>query len=111
MRDPHPLIPDVAGACVTDVRGDETARVYAADDRRARRAGPPVLIALFVSPFEYQHRADEAWDRRDRGAHLEGFMRALEAGHQFPAFLSLVIGDIFHVRRQACAPASHCHEG
>ena len=35
----------------------------------------------FVTPFEHQDRADEVQDRRDRGAHLEGFMGALGVGH------------------------------
>jgi hypothetical protein len=68
--------------------------------RLVEHAGPPDLIALFVSSFKHQHRTDEARDRRDRGAHLEGFVRALVAGHQFPALLGLVIEEVFHVRRR-----------
>jgi hypothetical protein len=70
------------------------------EDWWARHAGPPVLLALFIRSFKHQHRTDEAWDRRDRGTHLEGFGRALVAGHQFPALLGLVIEDVFQVRRR-----------
>jgi len=78
----------------------QRARAWAADNRDTRRAGPSVLIALCISPFAHQHRADEARDRHDHGAHLEGFVGALEAGHQFPAFLNLAIEDVFQGRQR-----------
>jgi hypothetical protein len=78
----------------------QASGAWAADEWRDRRVSPPVRIALFVSSFEHQDRADEARDRRDCGAHLEGCVGALEAGHQFPALLDLVIEDVFHLRRR-----------
>jgi hypothetical protein len=56
-----------------------------------------------VSLFEHQHRADEAGDMRGRRTHLEGFVRAFEAGHQFPSLLGLVIEYVFHGRRPGIA--------
>jgi hypothetical protein len=68
--------------------------------RLVEHAGPPDLIALFVSSFKHQHRTDEARDRRDRGAHLEGFVCALEAGHQCPSLLGLLIEEGCQVHRR-----------
>jgi hypothetical protein len=35
-----------------------------------------------------------------RGTHLEGFVRALEAGHQFSSLLGLLIEDVFNRRQR-----------
>jgi hypothetical protein len=38
-----------------------------------------------------------------RRTHLESFVRAFEAGHQFPSLLGLVIEYVFHGRRPGIA--------
>jgi hypothetical protein len=80
----------VAGASPrTTVRSPSESLARACHARTSRLTDGASLP--FVTPFEHQDRTDEARDRRDRGADLEGFVRTLEAGHQFPSLLGLAI--------------------